>query len=174
LLKGVVGIQYFEDYAKLNAIEVIDRELPCKKLKGLYVDRTVVLKPGMSSVERCCILAEELGHYATSKGNIVDYRVQRSRDQEHLARFWACERLITFRKLQESCCRCWPCMSALASFWNISDEFLRNACACFKKEYGCELLTQDNEYRISLNPFSVAKAYVDRLELIDDKECKYG
>jgi hypothetical protein len=58
--------------AAKEEVEVID--LPLQgKTKGLYCDGVIALNKNISTTsEKTCILAEELGHYYTSCGNIID------------------------------------------------------------------------------------------------------
>ena len=43
------------------------------KIKGLYYDKVIAISRHIdTTAEKTCILAEELGHYYTSAGNILD------------------------------------------------------------------------------------------------------
>lgn len=42
------------------------------ELRGLYWDRAIGVHQGASTAEKACILAEELGHYHTSVGNLLE------------------------------------------------------------------------------------------------------
>ena len=50
-----------------------------------------------SYAKRNCILAEEIGHYKTTVGNIIDQSSAANRKQELKARRWAYNRLIGLR-----------------------------------------------------------------------------
>ena len=75
-------------------IEVVYRPLK-GKLKGLYSDQTIALDRNIDSyAEEACVLAEELGHYHTTVGNILDQSRTQNRKQEQRARVWSYQRLV--------------------------------------------------------------------------------
>lgn len=47
-----------------------------------------------TSKERACVLAEELGHYYKTVGNILDQSNTENRKQEQKARLWAYNKMI--------------------------------------------------------------------------------
>lgn len=62
-------------------VEVITYPFQSERIKGLYIDGTITLNENLSTTsEKACILAEELGHYYTASGNILDQ--QENRKQE--------------------------------------------------------------------------------------------
>lgn len=69
-------------------------------IKGLYSDKVIWINKNIpTNDEKACILAEELGHYHTSSGNILDQSKISNRKQELRARTWAYERLVPLQKL---------------------------------------------------------------------------
>lgn len=59
--------------------------IPC--LKGLYYNGTIGIDKNIETdKEKACVLAEELGHYHTSSGNILDQGDVFNRKQELRAR----------------------------------------------------------------------------------------
>ncbi|WP_251855405.1 ImmA/IrrE family metallo-endopeptidase [Enterococcus italicus] len=56
------------------------------KLKGLYNDEIIYLNPSQSPEELTGTIAEEIGHYLTTVGNIIDQDTNLKRKQERLAR----------------------------------------------------------------------------------------
>jgi Zn-dependent peptidase ImmA (M78 family) len=85
--------------AEKECIEVVS--LPFKgNLKGLYYDKVIALNKNLeTTAEKCCVLAEELGHYYTSAGNILDQSKIENRKQERRARTWAYQKLVPLDKL---------------------------------------------------------------------------
>lgn len=60
------------------------------RMKGLYVDGTITLNSNIETdSEKACILAEEIGHYHTTTGNILDQSRIENVKQEKRARNWA-------------------------------------------------------------------------------------
>ena len=82
--------------AELEGLDVDEHYHFNGRHKGLYVDGNIALSDNLSSnTERSCILAEEIGHYHTSYGDITDQRDQKNRKQELRARAWAYEHMIS-------------------------------------------------------------------------------
>ncbi len=52
-------------------------------------NRIAIRKDIPTLKEKSCILAEELGHYYTSYGDIIDQSITKNRKQEYRARLWA-------------------------------------------------------------------------------------
>lgn len=64
-------------------------------LKGFYIDRNIAIHRGIpTQKEKSCILAEGLGHYYTTYGNILDQSKSEYRKQERRARLWGYNKLI--------------------------------------------------------------------------------
>lgn len=84
--------------AEKEGIEVV--YLPLRgRIKGLYYNNVIALNKNIdTTAEKTCILAEELGHYYTSCGNIIDTSDTNNRKQEVKARRWAVKRLVPLKK----------------------------------------------------------------------------
>ena len=50
--------------------------------KGIYCDGVVVLNKNCSTIEKCCTLAEELGHHHTASANIIELDTLDKKKQE--------------------------------------------------------------------------------------------
>lgn len=105
--------------------------------------------------ERKCILAEELGHYFKTVGNITDQTKIENRKQERVARKWGYDRLIPLHKLAEAID--YPCQNKneLAEYLGITVEYLEEALHYYKERYG--LYCKFNEYTIYFEPLSIMK-----------------
>ncbi len=80
----------FEDNVKVH-----DYYLGEESLRGIYVSGNVAINTSVNnSIEKACVLAEELGHHHTSVGNILDMDLTGNRKQERQARLWAYNKLI--------------------------------------------------------------------------------
>lgn len=68
--------------AEKENIEVV--YMPLKgRIKGLYCDKVIAINKNIeTTAEKTCVLAEELGHYYTSCGNIIDTSDTNNRKQE--------------------------------------------------------------------------------------------
>lgn len=122
--------------AEDNDLEVICQPLK-GKIKGLYCDKVIVINSNLpTTAEKTCVLAEELGHYYTSCGNIIDTSDTNNRKQEVKARRWAVKRLVTLKRIIqafEAGCRN---MYELAEYIGVTEDFLRSAFATYNAMYG--------------------------------------
>ena len=112
--------------------EVLDIEERSMICDGLYCDRIVWINKKLPEARRTCILAEEIGHYETSSGNILDLKDMNNARQELRARKWAYEKIIPFgdvlRAAQAGCQNTWE----FAEHLNVDEEFM---AACLR-HYG--------------------------------------
>lgn len=72
-----------------DGVEVYDYPFTSERIRGLYCDRAIAIRQGMTTVEKSCVLAEELGHHHTTAGQIIDLDSVENRKQERMARLWA-------------------------------------------------------------------------------------
>lgn len=124
--------------AAVNAgADVIDYPFDSPRIKGLYHDGVIAISKQLkTTAERACVLAEELGHYETSSGDILDLTNTANRKQEHLARALAYEKMVGLIGIV-SCHRA-GCRNVyeMAEHLEISEEFLVDAIAYYRSKYG--------------------------------------
>ena len=71
------------------------KEKPLKYNNGRIKGNRIAIRQDIDTEkEKACVLAEELGHYYTSVGNILDMTVPENRKQERQARLWGYNRSI--------------------------------------------------------------------------------
>jgi len=122
--------------SELLGVSVYEKKLS-KKIKGLYSNNVVCINKKIeSSIEKACVLAEELGHYHTSSGNILDQSNLLNRKQEKRARKWAYKKLIPFEKLVQASNEGIQTKYELAEYLGVTEDFLENALKRYKEEYG--------------------------------------
>ncbi|MDO5575192.1 MAG: ImmA/IrrE family metallo-endopeptidase [bacterium] len=107
-------------------VEVVDWRFS-GNIKGLYCDGSIALDERLTNSERAGILAEELGHYHTTSGDILNQSDVMNRKQEHRARAWAYQRLLPFYKLLEAHVRGCRNRFEMAEYLEVSEEFLQDA-----------------------------------------------
>ena len=74
---------------------LVVKEKPLKYNNGRIKGSRVAIRQDLStSVEKACVLAEELGHHYTTYGNILDQSDASNRKQELRARAWAYNKQI--------------------------------------------------------------------------------
>lgn len=135
-----------------------------KSFKGLYVEalsnKAILLSRNISRrTERACILAEELGHYHTTVGNILDQRKLTHRKQEKRARQWAYERLVPLSKIVQAHKLRIPNRYEFAEFLGVTEEFFTASLKRYREKYG--LFTEFDGYTICFEPLGVIEMFDD-------------
>ena len=81
------ALEYLEDEACRDGIDVIFYNFRNDNIKGLYCDGTIGINSNIeTTAEKSCVMAEELGHHYTSYGNIIEQSDISNRKQEYKAR----------------------------------------------------------------------------------------
>ena len=139
------------DEADKENIYVIENAKFQSKASGLINNDVIGINKNVrSSAQHSCILAEELGHYHTSSGNILDQSSVTNRKQELHARAWAYNRLIGLYGIinaYRSGCRNGY---EIAEHLNITEEFLNEALQYYRNKYG--LCTTVDNYVVYFEP----------------------
>ncbi|WP_300382394.1 ImmA/IrrE family metallo-endopeptidase [Clostridium sp.] len=113
------------------------KELPLKyNLKGLYRNGKILIDSNMNDTEKRCILAEEIGHYCTSYGNILNQDNINNKKQEVIARRWGYEKLIGIVDLVNAFNRGITGRYELAEALNVTESFLEESIEYYKVKYG--------------------------------------
>lgn len=153
--------EVFTMYEKLlqeahnERIEVVD--IPFKgRIKGLYYNQVIALNKNIDTIaEKTCVLAEELGHYYTSAGNILDQKQLQNRKQERRARAWAYQRLVPLDKLIMAHKEGIRTRYELADYLGVTEQYLANALQYYKEKYG--IYYRIGKYCICFDPLRILK-----------------
>ena len=134
-----------------NSLNIIELDLSkIQGLKGLYIDRNIAIDRRLSSNEKVCILAEELGHHYTAVGNILDQSNISNRKQERAGRLWAYDHLIGLSGIiQGYRSRCQN-RYELAECLGVTEEFLQDALDYYKEKYG--IMAEIDGYTVMFEP----------------------
>ena len=112
------------------------KERPFRTYDGRIKGNTIYLRQNMNTVEKACVLAEEMGHHHTSVGNILDMNDVRNRKQERQARLWAYNRLIGLSgiiKAYETGCQN---RYEIAEYLEVTEECLQECIEIYRDKYG--------------------------------------
>lgn len=152
--------EILEDEACKDGIDIVQCEFGSSRIKGLYCDGTIGLNKNIeTTVEKKCVLAEELGHYHTSVGNIIDLSLAQNRKQERQARLSSYNKLIglygLIRAYEHGC----KSRHEVASYLEVTEEYLQEAIDCYRDKYG--VYTTVDNYIISFIPnLNVGRIYI--------------
>ncbi len=112
------------------------KEKPLSTYDGRIKNKTIYLRQDMTTTEKACVLAEELGHYYTSVGNILDQGNVGNRRQEYRARLWGYELMIGLSGIIHAYQAGCQNLYAMADALNVTEQYLEEALICYRKKYG--------------------------------------
>lgn len=135
----------------------IDPEDGLKGLDGLCIGRKIFIRKELSDREKACILAEELGHYHTTTGDILDQTKIENRKQERRARAWGYEQLVGIIDLVNAYKEGVRSRYELADHLDVTEEFIEDAINYYKEKYG--LLYEIDNYIIYFEPLVVMEKF---------------
>jgi len=141
------------DEIEKEKIDIVELNLP-KRLKGIYSDNTIALSKHLeTNAEIACTLAEELGHYYTTVGDILDQSKVENRKQEKIARAWGYERLIGIIDLVNAYKDGIRNRYELAEYLEVTEEFIGDTLNYYKEKYG--LYYRIDNYIVYFEPLVV-------------------
>ena len=146
-----------DDADKQHVLVTEKFDLSDTRLKGLYCDAFIAIDKNLTEADKACVLAEELGHHATTYGNIIDQSSVMNRKQERRARVWAYYLMLQFEDIIRAYEHGCQSRYDIAEYLNISEEFLQDAINYYKDKYGA-YVAYDN-YFIYFEPLGVLKIY---------------
>lgn len=143
--------------AELNGLIV--KEKPLRAYKGRIKGNRIAIKKDLSNTEKGCVLIEELGHYYTTVGDILDQSRIENKKQERRARAWGYDRLIGLTGIinayKDGCRNRYE----IAEYLNVSEEFLEDAIKYYHEKYG--LYYEVDNYIVYFNPLGIVEKYID-------------
>lgn len=135
---------YEELLQHADSEQIIVKEKPLKNFDGLVFGNKIAIRKDIkTSTEKSCVLAEELGHYYTTSGNIIDQNNVMNRKQELKARFTGYNikiGLMGIVRAYESGCQN---RYEMAEYLDVTEEYLQDALECYTSKYG-ECISVDN------------------------------
>ncbi|MGN7409937.1 ImmA/IrrE family metallo-endopeptidase [Sporosarcina sp. SAFN-010] len=136
-----------------QGVEVYEEPLK-GRIKGLYSDNFIKINKLIpTSIEKCCVLAEELGHYHTSCGVILDQTKLMNRKQEKRARNWAYKRLVPLSSFIDAYKSGIKNRYELAFYLGVTEPFIEETLYRYKEEHGLFAIVDD--YAVYFEPLGV-------------------
>ena len=129
---------------------LITKEKPLQGNDGRIKGNKIAIRQNMTTIEKSCILAEELGHHYTSHGIILDQSFTDNRKQERRARLWAYNKQIGLLGIIECFNRGCRSMHEMAEYLEVTEPFLKDTLESYRLKYG-QYTTIDN-YIIYFEP----------------------
>ena len=133
-----------------DATELIIKEKDLQGSNGRIRGNRIAIKKDISLRQKACVLAEELGHYHTTVGDILDQTDVSNRKQERTARLWAYNKQIGLSGLIHCFeARCQN-IHEMAAHLDVTEAFLQDALECYRQKYG--ICTSYQQYTIYFEP----------------------
>lgn len=131
---------------------LIVKEKPLKSSDGRIKGNKIAIRQDIkTTVEKSCVLSEELGHHYTSVGNIVDMSDFQNRKQERQARVWGYNKLIGLTGIINAYKRGCQNIPEMAEFLDVTEEYLKEAIDCYRDKYG--VCTTIDNYTVFFIPY---------------------
>lgn len=138
-----------------EGLEIFERDMINK---GLYCDGVVAINKKSTNAEKKCILSEEIGHYKTSIGNILDQTKLENIKQENIARAWGYKKLMPLTNIIKAYKYGCKNKSEIAEYLDITEEYFLETLEYYKLRFGlfCHI---DNMFTITFEPLGVYKRF---------------
>lgn len=137
--------------AESDRAGLVVKEKPLKNNNGRVKGNKIAIRQDIStSTEKACVLAEELGHYHTSVGRILNQSDAENQKQEMRARMWAYDRQVGLIGIVESFRNGCQTISEMAEYLEVTEEFLREVLERYRQKYG--IYTSIGHYIIYFEP----------------------
>lgn len=142
--------------AAQNGYRIIENCKFSSDAKGLIVGNKIGLSSSLqTSVEKACVLAEEIAHAELTATDITDMSGWQSRHEEIKARRRSHDKLISIRGLLDAYEAGCQSRHEAAEFLGVTEDFLQAAIDGYISKYGP--IIADGDYVITLNPIGVLR-----------------
>ena len=141
---------YDELLIEADKLGVIVKEANLRTRDGHCKGNKIAIHKSLSNYEKSCVLAEEIGHYFYTVGDIRNQKNINNRKQEVIARRWGYNKkigLIGLISAFEYGCKN---KYEIAEFLNVTIEYLNEAIEYYTSKYGTMHIVDD--YIIYFSP----------------------
>lgn len=153
----MINLTYDDLLIESDRNHLITKEKALRANKGRIKGNRIAIKRELTRREKKCVLAEELGHYYTTAGDIIDQSDVANRKQEYRARLQAYNRLIGLVGIisaYKAGCRS---RYEVAEHLDVTESFLADALEAYRAKYG--LYTRLADYIIYFDPLGVLELH---------------
>ena len=116
--------------------ELITKEKNLPISMGRIKGNRIAINKKLTEKEKKCVLAEELGHYYTGTGNILDQSSVSNRKQELYGRVYAYNKLIGLMGIIQAHKHHCQNLYEIAEYLDVTEEFLADSLKYYKAKYG--------------------------------------
>lgn len=127
------------------------KELPLQSSDGRIKGKRIAIRNNIPTLtKKADVLAEELGHYYTSVGRIIEQDTINARKQERTARLWAYNKRIGLTGILKAFQNHCTSRYEIAEYLGVSEDTLAEALEYYRQIYG-EGVMVDN-YLVRFEP----------------------
>lgn len=149
---------YDELLIEADKFGIIVKEFELKTRKGHCQGSRIAIDKNLSNYEKACVLAEELGHYFLTVGDITNQELINNRKQELLARKWGYNKKIgligLINAFEHGCINRYE----IAEYLNVTIDYLNEAIDYYASKYG--VLHRVDNYILYFSPnFYIGKSF---------------
>ena len=143
--------------ANLEGLKV--KEKPLQSGDGRILNNRIAIRRDIkTTIEKSCVLAEEIGHYRTGSGDITRLDTVSNQKQEYRARMMGYDIKIGLSGIICAFERGVQSKAEMADYLDVTEEYLIAALDAYRKKYGKYVSFE--KYTISFEPyFSVYKSF---------------
>lgn len=126
----------YEDLLIESEMEnLIVKEKNMAGYKGRICGNRIAIRKSLTSIEKSCVLAEELGHYHTTAGDIRDQTSAGNRKQELHARLWGYNHQIGLLGIINAYKARRTSLEDMSDFLGVTPEYLLEALDRYRSKY---------------------------------------
>lgn len=115
---------------------IVAKEKPLRANKGRIKGNRIAIKRNMTETEKKCVMAEELGHFYTGSGDILNQSFVNNRKQELYGRIHAYNRLVGLIGIINAYNHHCKNLYEAADYLDVTNEFLSDSIEYYRKRYG--------------------------------------
>ena len=138
------------EQAATEGLIVKEKHLKCGDGR-IFKNRIAIHKDIPTNIEKACVLAEELGHYYTNYGDILDQSDVMNRKQEYKARFRGYNMQVGLMGIISAFNDGRQNLHDMAEYLEVSESYLLEAINFYKQKYG--VYTVVDNYIIYFEPY---------------------
>ncbi len=96
----------------------------------------IAIEQSLTTTEKACVLAEELGHYYTTIGDILDQSNPDNRRQEYRARLYGYDLMVGLGGIVRAYRAGCTDLDSMADYLGVTVQYLTEALACYRQKHG--------------------------------------
>lgn len=152
-------MSYEELLEEADTAGLIVKEKPLRNNDGRLKGKRIAIRQDIPTTsKKADVLAEEMGHYYTSVGRIIEQNTVGSAKQERTARLWGYNKRIGLIGLINAFKAHCETLYDIAEFLGVSEDTLTDAIESYRQIYG-ECVRVDN-YIICFEPYLHARTFL--------------